>query len=271
MGRKKYNTIILLLSFGLILLLSFRYRIVNRIQMIVIRSIEANGPHSNAIFINKQPGFENHSIYRLPGIDKLLPHRVNSLERFRYLYDQFEGFECDIRIDPVQRAFYIAHDPEEISSLTFKRYLENDMEHKLFWLDVKNLDANTVSFFLSNLDFLNNRYGLKDRIIVESGNPYFLKRVAASGYLTSLYLPGGGTFNDLSGDALFCAYLNDTDGLISQEAIWLDLMSLNFPERKKLVWDLSFKTSLNTRSMRRYVQDTTVLLCLINIKSPGYR
>ncbi len=72
--------------------------------------------------------YYNHKIFSLNGAEKILPHRVNSMKRFQYLYSEFNGFECDITL--AGDDLYIAHDPEEISSLTWDHLLEKDDQEK---------------------------------------------------------------------------------------------------------------------------------------------
>lgn len=142
---------------------------------------------------------------------------------------------------------------------------------KIFWLDVKNLTIENAESFYRHINLLNDKYKVKDRIIIESGNPVPLKQIADSGYLTSLYFPVNGSSNTLNSDSSVFLYIVNTSGLISQDAFWLNLMNKSYPEKKKIIWDISFCTSLNTGVLKKYIADTTVLLCLINIKSPGYR
>ena len=249
----------------------FRYQIVNKIQTNVLKNVNGTALSSNDHLLAGNDFYFDHKIRSLKGVEKILPHRVNSLERFEYLYDDFKGFECDIIIDPLHNVFRIAHDPEEISSLSFNQFLERDNDKKLFWMDVKNLDTNTMYSFCKHLNFLNSKYNLKERAIIESGNSSLLKQIADSGYLTSLYFHVNDSLMKLSESADISSYILNTDGLLSQDVFWLKLMNENYPRKKKIVWDISFYTSLNAGLLKKYIEDTTILLCLINIKSPAYR
>jgi hypothetical protein len=247
----------------------FRYQIANKIQTGVLENIDGPALSSNVHFSAGNGLYCNHKICSLRGVEKILPHRVNSMERFQYLYSDFKGFECDIIL--ADNHLYVAHNPEDISPLTWDHLLEKDDQEKIFWLDVKNLGVENVELFCRYINLLNNKYNLKDRIIIESGNPVPLKQIADSGYLTSLYFPVNNSSNTLDSDSSVSLYIANTSGLISQDVFWLNLMNKSYPEKKKIIWDISFYTSLNTDILKKYIADTTVLLCLINIKSPGYK
>ncbi len=249
----------------------FKHQIINKIQTGILKNIgvfhfapKIHHPAYNSAYYN-------HKIFSLNGVEKIFPHRVNSMERFQYLYNEFSGFECDIIIDPVHNVFYIAHDPEGISSLTWDHLLEKDGQKKMFWLDVKNLTVENAGSFYRHIDLLDDKYDIKNRIIIESGNPVPLKQIADSGYLTSLYFPVIDSSNTLYSDSSVSLYIANTGGLISQDVFWLNLMNKNYPDKKKMIWDISFCTSLNSDLLKKYIADTTVLLSLINVKSPGYK
>ena len=247
----------------------FRYQIVNKIQTGVLKNIDSTALLSNAYLLAGNDFHFNHKIRSLRGVERILPHRVNSIERFQYLYSDFKGFECDIILS--DNHLYVAHDPEDISSLTLSHFLEKDDQKKIFWLDVKNLGVGNVETFCMHLNLLNDKYNLKNRIIIESGAPVLLRQIADSGYLTSLYFPVNGSLSTLYSDSSVSSYITNTSGLISQNAFWLNLMNESYPQKKKIVWDVSFCTSLDSDILEKYIADTTILLCLINIKSPGYK
>lgn len=253
----------------ILIIFFFRYRLVNKLQTGVLKKNEGLVLLSNAQLLAGNDFYCNHKIRNLRGVERILPHRVNSMERFQYLYNDFKGFECDIIL--ADNHLYVAHDPEDISSLTWDHLLEKDDQEKIFWLDVKNLGVKNIELFYRHINMLNNKYNLKNRIIIESGNPVPLKQIADSGYLTSLYFPVNDSSNTLEADSSVFLYIANTNGLISQDAFWLNLMNKSYPEKKKIIWDISFYTSVNADLLKKYIADTTVLLCLINIKSPGYR
>ena len=267
--RKKKIIVIQCLALLILLIFFLRLPIVNKIQTGVLKSIDGAALLSNTYFGEDSDPHGHHKIYKLKGTERILPHRVNSMERFRYLYNNFKGFECDIILSDGH--LYVAHDPEEISLLTWEHLLGKDVQQKIFWLDVKNLNLENVQSFYARLDSLNDEFSLKDRIIIESGNPVPLKLIADSGYLTSLYFPVNYSTHTLSPDSSVSLYIGNTGGLISQDVFWLSLMNKSYPGRKKLIWDISFCTSVNADILKKHIADTTILLCLINVKSPGYR
>jgi hypothetical protein len=252
----------------------FRYEIINRIQQEVLNSIRNASMVSNRDFAGTDSLHQQHLIYSLKGADRIWPHRVNSLKRLRYLYKQFAGFECDIRFNAGDRKLFIAHDPVEISPLTFVDYLQQaDPEHKLFWLDIKNLDSINIIAFCEQLRQLDQQFTIKNRVIIESPDTSALNHIAKLGYLTSLYLPW--IRNDLINKQSYIdkiySFLKTNSTYISQDCEMHDFMTKKFPGNKQLIWDIRFWNSLNKDILLNHLNDTALLVCLINVKSPGYR
>lgn len=216
-----------------------------------------------------------HQIYSLKGLDRIWPHRVNSIRRLRYLYSQFAGFECDIRFDQASGNLYIAHDPDEISPLVFRDYLSCcDPAHKLFWLDVKNLDSGNLNSFCSLLQQLDRSYKIKNRIIIESPDTSALQQLDQLGWLCSLYLPSGfpvDTAEQTQWTDAINSFLKRNPGFISQDARLHDFMTTHFKQSKQLIWDIRFRDGMNKDLLLKRANDTSLLVCLINVKSPGYR
>lgn len=94
----------------------------------MLKNIDASALTSSAQLPARNGTYFNHKLFSLSGVEKILPHRVNSMKRFQYLYSEFKGFECDITL--AGNDLYVAHDPEEISSLTWDHLLEKDDQEK---------------------------------------------------------------------------------------------------------------------------------------------
>ena len=220
--------------------------IINGIQKQVLETIREEAAHPHASTANSNTQQQAHLIYSLNGLDKIWPHRVNSLERLRYLYKDFAGFECDIRFNAENHHCYIAHDSSEVDSLTFDDYLgQADPEHKLFWLDTKNLNAANVDAFCQKLEELDRQWQIRNRVIVESSDTAALSRIETRRWLSSFYLPSFPATGKSENEYLhgISSWIKDHGALISQEFAMHSFLSTHFPEKKQLAWDLRFWNS----------------------------
>src|SRR5690242_2451643 len=137
MTRKRWAlfSILLLIAGGTVFL--YRYPLLHSIQQHLLHSIAGQATVDNRKLL-RNTAYSHHWVYGLRGIQRLWPHRVNSLQRLRYLYDEFAGFECDIIFIASNGTLTIGHD--QPGDETFGDYLHIDSSRKkLFWLDVKNV------------------------------------------------------------------------------------------------------------------------------------
>ncbi len=265
MAKKKRALPIILLLLG-VLVLVCRNQILNRIQQTLISSISPNAFADNRHML-RDSAFSHHLLYSLRGTQRLWPHRVNSRKRFRYLYPLFDGFECDIQFLNNDNALALGHDgpgPDR-----FTDFLEDDpSKKKLFWLDVKNLDTGNTGAFCTLLHALDQTYAIKDRIIIECYDTATALMVNAQGFLTCL------NFSWITSEARINAIRSLSTGkinLFSGEAEAQPLISRDFPGRSRLSYDIRFRDGMDRDILLRQANDTGLLVCLINVKSPGYR
>jgi len=264
--RKRFPWIIFLGFSGIVIFL-FRYELINSLQRQILNSIRKKAIVSNHLFAGAD-GTPRHLIYSLTGLDRIWPHRVNSLRRLKYLYNNFAGFECDVRFDAASGHLYVAHDPEDLSPLVFADYLlQEGRDHKLFWLDVKNLTSLNAEAFCALLDLLDKKFFIKNRILIESPNLEALDLVRLHGWLTSYYMPS----EQLALDYQLPAIFKDEPGFISQDISMHGFMTKYFPGKKQLIWDIRFWDCMSRKNLLKNANDTTALVFLINVKSPGYR
>lgn len=244
----------------------FRLQIMNQVQLYQLSGVGAQTSTSDARVFKSGALNQDHYLFKLRGAKKIFPHRVNSLQRLEYLYNNFEGFECDIIFEPSDQIFYLAHDPADISNFTFDQFLAFETIKKIYWLDVKNLSSGTIGRFKERLDHLSQKYNLKNRVIIETGDVTSLKILSSAGYLASFYIPA-----DSLTSRNYSNFLNDDSILVSQDIRWLPHLLKRFPSNGKIVWDITFTHSMNKNILEKYASDTSILVCLMNIKSPGYR
>ncbi|HUB59273.1 MAG TPA: hypothetical protein VL978_01155, partial [Puia sp.] len=224
----------------------------------LIKSIAAGATISNHSLL-RDPSFSHHLLYRLKGTQRLWPHRVNSLRRFRYLYTEFSGFECDIQFDPQTGLLSIGHDGPGPDSLT--AYLKADTgQLKLFWLDLKNIRGDNAEALAARLAALDLQYNLKNRIILECYDTTAASQLRNKGWLTALNF------------IIHPVYpLSPDITLLTGETADHPNIAREFPGLKQLNWDISFWDGMNRTNLLEQANDTDLLVCLINVKSPGYR
>jgi len=251
----------------IVLLFYFRYNLVFHWQQYLIQRISKNAEVDNHTLVDSLTEYPEHRIYTFKGTERLLPHRVNSLQRMQILYPHFKGFECDIRFDKQSGSLHIGHDENDVNQLTFTDYLIADQKQKFFWLDVKNLDAANVDAFLSALEQLDKKYTIKQRIIIESTNINAISKVAEAGYLCSYYVPATEEkqIKELAAAAIHFK------GLVSQEYALLPQLMQYFPKHKIATWDINFMASHNSDQLSSYCNNQQILCCMINVKSQHYR
>ena len=267
MRKKKLLTWLALLAVAGLITFIFRLELLNCWQQIVLKSIREKCVLANRSLVPGN-GLTSHQIYQLQGLDRIWPHRVNSLRRLRYLAANFAGFECDIRFDSTSHAMYIAHDPQDIRSLQFKDYLqEKSMEQKLFWLDIKNIGPANIHSFYGELERLDRLFDFKKRVILESSSLGSLQWLDSLGWLVSYDWPGKATQTGTDSPALS----RDYRGMVSQDFRMHDLLTRQFPGKKQLTWDIGFWNGMNRRILLQHANDSSFLVCLINVKSPGYQ
>lgn len=266
MKRKSRALLILLVMAGLVFF--FRYSLTNVIQRQLIKSIASRATLCNYTLV-RNPSFSHHLLYSLKGTERLWPHRVNSIRRFRYLYPEFAGFECDIQFDPGTGLLSIGHDAPGPDSLT--AYLEADPgQKKLFWLDLKNIRADNAEAFSARLRTLDYQFNLRNRIILECYDTAAASRLSTQGWLTALNVMQLLTASDQPQVPSTHPLLPNTTLLTGETAVH-PLIARKFPGLKQLNWDISFWDGMDRTNLLKIANDTDLLVCLINVKSPGYR
>src|SRR5882724_9580168 len=210
-------------------------------------------------------------------MDRIWPHRVNSLRRFSYLYAGFAGFECEIQFDTAARKLLIGHEPADVAGVgvaSFTASLNADPEHKLFWLDVRYLDSNNIGSFCDQLQRLDRQYDIRRRVVIESYDTASAVRIGELGYLSAF--DGSRLWHADPVDRT--AYVAAVDRLmpgkiklLSLDAGRVGFLKESFPGRKLITWDIRFWDGMNRDLLLQYANDTSLLICLINVKSPGYR
>jgi len=277
-SRRSWSTILI---FSGVAAFVFRNEAIQWLQSELLKSLRGKAIVNNHALLQDSSASQ-HLIYTLKGTDRLWPHRVNSLRRLKYLYPAFSGFECDIRFDASTGGFRIGHDPADVmGTLTFSDYLRSDPGHKLFWLDVKNLGSDNIGAFCDRLQQLDRQYDIRRRLVIECYDTASAARIGELGYLSALNTSRLSDATDpapASDTGYRTAYRDAIDRLIprkikilSGDIRALPFLKTNFPGGKLITWDIRFLDGMNREILLRYANDTSLLICLINVKSPGYR
>jgi len=126
---------------------------------------------------------------------KLLPHRTNTTGKIRSaLSAGLCGFEIDVLISSADTYanFDVGHDIKSLTDTNLDHVLGAipSYETAKIWLDIKNASRDNLPFIISRLNFLDQKYNLKSKAIIEIS--YFgenSKLISEAGYELSYYLP----------------------------------------------------------------------------------
>lgn len=125
----------------------------------------------------------------------VLAHRANSELAMLEAMQSFDGVETDVVFNEITSSFNIYHPPAEDVGFTLERAFEMSKARPgmKFWLDWKNASSVNISAALKEIDRLDSKYGLKDRIWIET-DPMLPRifnspeSISSKGYRHSHYL-----------------------------------------------------------------------------------
>ncbi len=124
--------------------------------------------------------------------DKHWVKGINTLEQLNSLDKTKPGFEVDLYFDTLRHIFDVHHDANKSTGLNLVDLLAIYAQRKLdaaIWLDIKNLDEKNRDSILSALIQLRKRYGLQNKLIIESPRAELLTAFTDSLFFTSFYVP----------------------------------------------------------------------------------
>jgi len=125
--------------------------------------------------------------------NRIIPHRVNSIGKLKDIWnDGFRSFEFDVSFgDHNTQSFYIGHH-SDVMGPKMEDFLSSVDFQKIqkVWMDFKNLNQKNYIQVLARLSYLEERYKIKKKFIVESSitSPFF-KEFGKAGWHTSYYMP----------------------------------------------------------------------------------
>lgn len=212
--------------------------------------------------------------------DKTWLHRVNSSERALLMAEKYEGLELDVTFDTLKSSFDIGHPPTPSIGLTLDDYFRKipSIKKHAFWLDFKNLREDNKLKALKNLLFIANKYGIKNRLIVESQNASSLNVFTNEGFYTSYYIP---VFNlaNISTLEIQNHYYEMVNVLkntkvcaLSAASSQLPFLEKYFPQYDKLIWHLDDRRGLSFYAANIWLRwKSKVKVVLLNENSKGFR
>lgn len=173
------------------------------------------------------------------------------------------GIETDIYFDSTRHYFDVHHDEDNSTGLNFDDLLQVYQTRNLtssIWMDFKNLSAANQLSALAEVTRLRKKYGLQNKIIVESGYPLLLTPYADSGFFTSYYVP---YFNPylISKDSLI-SYVNVINNTLEHATVQslsgyyyqASFLHHYFPNYPILIWGSNDRFSLVNSFYKEYVK-----------------
>ena len=138
----------------------------------------------------------------------------------------------------------------------------------MFWMDIKNANRGNIGPFCDLLEAIDRKYAIRNRVIVECYDTLALLAVRSRGFLTGLNISWIGQAADERTTALRTRY-PEKIALLSAEYPLGGPFVRVLPGSKQISWDIRFRDSMDRNMLLRLANDTSMLVCLVNVKSPG--
>ena len=122
--------------------------------------------------------------------NRIFPHRVDSIGKLKDIWrDGFRSFEVDVQFDTSSNNFIVGHN-EDVLGKNLETFLSTiDYTHiERIWLDFKNLNAKNYQQALKKLEYLDKKFGIRKKCIVETHMKSIFHFVREAGWHTSDYL-----------------------------------------------------------------------------------
>lgn len=117
---------------------------------------------------------------------------IDSVIAIENLDPKTGGFEVDIYFDSTINSFYVYHDSSGISTIRIEHILDIYKNRNLsasIWFDFKNLNGANHDKALAAFVAIRKKYGLQNKMIIESSNIKYLAAYCENGFFTSYYTP----------------------------------------------------------------------------------
>lgn len=206
---------------------------------------------------------------------KIGAHMCNDISKLKSATNYFQIVELDIVYDSENNNLDIYHPPKKSTGLFFDNYLKQlkSINKDVFlWLDIKNLKEENATEIYDKLTFLLKKHQFSsNRVLVETRYPKALNIFINNNFQTSYYITK--KINKLKEEELKRALNSIRDILEKQPKMAIsfshekyDILSQEFPKKKKYIWNLVRSVNLKMIHTRIMLNDETVKIVLINFK-----
>jgi hypothetical protein len=206
-------------------------------------------------------------------LNKVWPHRVNSIDRYKILKGKFAGAETDIVWNKSKKQFLVYHPPLEHEVIPLDSFLSAvDTEKQLLWLDTREMPVVDTMNVLHELERLNAAHQIKMNAILEIYDLTVANYLADKGYWVALNINSAWieTYKEEDWNRLR-ETMSPEISFVSQEDIHIPLLKKYFPAKDIITWSITFNNYFNRQHLKELMQDDKVKVVLVNIKSKYYQ
>ncbi len=220
---------------------------------------------------------------------RIFPHRVNSTGKLKDIWnDGFRSFELDAHFNGNDRDYFQMGHHSGVMGVKMEDFLlsvkHSDIQR--IWFDFKNLNQENHKAAIKRLEYLDRKYDIKKKFIVESGttDPFF-KEFRKAGWHTSYYMPTRRIAEMLKEKKIF--ELKKLATQIAKQVKSQNVSAVSFDHRlypfvkqyleslidKNIVYHIWYAPSLSSKSFKQDLQkyklylDTRVKTLLSTYKS----
>jgi hypothetical protein len=218
---------------------------------------------------------------RQAGFPVVWLHRVASVERAVLMAKDYKGMEIDVVYDSAADYFDVGHPPVPSQGISLDRIFSSlpRVRDHYFWIDFKNLTDANKEAACTRLRTIGEKYGIVNRMIVESTNPRALSCFTESGFYTSYYLFPEARLSTMDRDQLTNYYeevkadlMASKVNALSSSYRSLPFMEKYFPDADILLWYLEPGKRLRYYASLAYLRlRPRVKVILVDQRGPGYR
>lgn len=206
-------------------------------------------------------------------LNKLWAHRVNSVERYRFLKGRLAGIETDITWQSLEKKFRVYHPPGKEDAILLDSFLRVvDLQAEMLWLDTREIPVSDTAAVLAELDRFNKSYKLKLNVVIETYDMVIANYLAENGYWVALNISPGkmSSYNQQQWKA-YRDSMSAEIAFVSQEDVHVPFLKQHFPGKDIITWSIAFNNYFNRAALKRLVNDPQVKIVLVNVKSRGYQ
>jgi hypothetical protein len=208
-------------------------------------------------------------------------HRVDSVERAVLMAHAYKGMEIDVVYDAAADYFDVGHHTVPSQGISLEAVFSSvpAVREHYFWIDFKNLTDDNKDAACARLLAIGWKYGIVDRMIVESVNPRALSCFSANGFYTSYYLFPDAKLSSMTREQLIQYYEEVKTNLMASKVNALSssyrslpFIERYFPDTDILLWYLEGTKGLRYRAWLTYLRTRShvkVILVVNPVRATG--